>query len=617
MNSRSIWQQFKDFLVVNSLFALILAAPSVASPTNPGTSATLDDVRDTNYPIPTGAYYVSPNGKDTNSGKDAGSPWPVEKAIASAPKGSTIVFRGGIYHNVNTEIGKKLTLQAYPHEKALLKGSIEVSDWSNEGDGIWRKDKWNYSFPPQVNDKFINPNSPMAGYRDMVYVNGVALKQVRRKAEVVAGTFYVDRANKDLYVGYSEELRTKTVEATVWREAFFIEKAGSSDSSNTVVKGLGFAHYADQAIRVAAPKVKLEDNTFVWNGEMGVQLMSEYDKVLSGVSTYAVVINNTFSYNGRKGLGGSDVDCLVLKNNTISYNNYERFALNYDAAGVKLIHTNWTNCQQSPNPKAAIRNNVVEHNFATGIWIDSSGTNAPIVYNTVRNNQSIGIQMELSHKAIIAANVVYDNGAGIMIADSSSARVYNNTLSMNNKHIIVKDGERKNTNAEEIAAGNLWVTQDNVLKNNIFSNTKNKISSNTTTDDVHFDGSECQQSEQAKMVAASNYNAYYRTSSSKPPIVIEWSAGAGECPDPPSDTYLDTYNSIAAFSSATGFEQNALAIDNVATNPFFDEANRNYRLKTGSPAIGRGEPLPQNIANAIGLPAGVKVDLGAIQATQY
>lgn len=57
MNSKNIWQQLKIYLVLNSLFALILAASSVASPTNPGTSATLDDVRDTNYPIPTGAYY--------------------------------------------------------------------------------------------------------------------------------------------------------------------------------------------------------------------------------------------------------------------------------------------------------------------------------------------------------------------------------------------------------------------------------------------------------------------------------------------------------------------------------------------------------------------------------
>jgi hypothetical protein len=72
---------------------------------------------------------------------------------------------------------------------------------------------------------------------------------------------------------------------------------------------------------------------------------------------------------------------------------------------------------------------------------------------------------------------------------------------------------------------------------------------------------------------------------------------------------------LAAFHSATGQEANGngIEIDNVATNPFFvDEALGDYQLKPGSPAIGAGAPLPANIAAAIGVAAGVRVNLGVL-----
>jgi hypothetical protein len=142
---------------------------------------------------------VSPDGKDTNSGKSLTSPWSVAKALNSAPAGATIVFRGGQYHKATGKITKKLTLQAYPHEKPWLKGSIEVQGWVADG-SMWRKDGWNYSLPT-IDSIHVDPNYPMARYTDMVYVNGVSLKQVGSKANVGPGKFYVDKANNKLYIG--------------------------------------------------------------------------------------------------------------------------------------------------------------------------------------------------------------------------------------------------------------------------------------------------------------------------------------------------------------------------------------------------------------------------------
>jgi parallel beta-helix repeat protein len=440
MNIRISLQQLKGLFLIKALFAFILAAPSMASAI---------EIKATNYPIPAGAYFVSPNGKDTNTGKSYDSPLSVKKAIASAPSGSTIVFKGGIYRNVTTGINRKLTLQAYPHEQPWLKGSIEVKDWVADG-ATWRKDNWTYSLPV-VKETYITPDYPMARYTDMVYVNGVSLKQVANKASVVPGTFYVDKANNKLYIGNNPA--NKTVESTVLPNAFRMWKNRSSDPSNTVIRGLGFAHYAQTSIFVGAPNVTLENNTFAWNGEQGVT----FGNNAYGGGSDARVRGNIFSYNGRNGLGGLS-HRILIEQNTISYNNIERFRKTWDAAGVKFIKSHGS----------VFRNNIVENNFATGIWFDASCLNTTIANNTSRSNESIGIQYELSHKAFVTGNAVYNNGAGIMLADSSGSQVSNNTLG-NNRYkepIIVKDSPRKNTNSAEIALGITWIARNNTIANN-------------------------------------------------------------------------------------------------------------------------------------------------------
>ena len=580
MNTIFNWQKCKSVFLVSGLCTLLLATSGKAA------AAATIEIKDTNYKIPTGAYFVSPDGQDTNTGKTATSPWSVTKAIASAPSGATIVFRGGTYRNISLKIKKKVTLQAYPGEQAWLKGSVVVTGWAADG-SLWVKNGWTYSFPQNVRSEFIDPAYPIADYRDMVYVDGVALQQVASKAEVAPGTFYVDSANNRLYIG--DNPAGKTVESTALPYAFTLWKKGSDDESDSKIRGLGFAHYADMGVRIGAPRVTLENNTFAWNGVTGAHFWGNLGGEES-ISRDAIVRGNTFSYNGRKGLGGDQVDRMLLEDNTFSYNNVEHYAEDWDAAGIKVTGTDgliW-------------RKNLVEHNFSTGMWMDLSVTNATVINNRVRYNDGIGIFFEVSHKAIIAGNLAYNNGyAGIMLSNSSSGQIYNNTLADNKVNIRIKDTNRNNTNKQEIKAGVTWIARNNVIKNNILS---------STTGDSLVEASNCATDEQSKlMIDAADYNGYYRSSSSQPKTAFTWGFNAKQC--------AVTYTSIAAFNSATGYEANAVTIDNVKTNPFFvDVANENYGLKAGSPAIRRGVALPADIAQVLGVATGVKVDLGAFQS---
>lgn len=586
MNSKLSWQQFKVLFLVQSLFVLLLTATGRASASGSGIAP--NDIKNTTYPVPSGAFFVAPDGKDSNYGQNPNAPTTLAKAIYRAPAGGTIVFRGGIYrNNSKVYIGKKLTLQPYPQEKAWIKGSQVVTGWIANG-SIWQKTGWNYSFPSNVSSQYINPKYPLAGYRDMVYIDGVSLQQVASINEVKPGKFYLDSANKQLYIG--DNPTGKTVEATAYGEGLLMWKSATSDPSNTVVRGLGFAHFAEQPLIVGAPHITLENNTFAWNGVQGVYLAGESEGV-QGVSSDAILRGNTFSHNGRKGLAGSRANRLLLESNTFSYNNQENFAINWDAAGVKLIRSDGL----------TLRDNLVENNYAAGIWIDISSTNAAIVRNVVHHNSGTGIWFEISNKAIIGANVVYRNSSsGIFVLDSSNVRVYNNTLANNSSNLRVYDLPRKNTNQAEIAAGITWIARNNSFKNNILSN---------TTGAELFEAWNCDTKELSSLlITMADYDAYYRTSASAPSSVISWVPSADKC--------RIVYPTIAAFNSATGYEPNALVIDNVATNPFFiDEVQGNFSLKTGSPAIGRGEELPADVAQAIGWSSGVKVDLGALQAT--
>ena len=152
-------------------------SPSPSTPTGTYSAGGAVDIRDTDYPIPAGAYFVAVNGSDSAAG-GATTPWrTIGHAVAAAPSGSTIVIHGGTYREGSiTLYGKRLTLQPYPHEKVWLNGSLVVSNWVASGNA-WRSDGWNPQFAQDTPSQAIDPNYPMAPYRDMVFVDGRALRR--------------------------------------------------------------------------------------------------------------------------------------------------------------------------------------------------------------------------------------------------------------------------------------------------------------------------------------------------------------------------------------------------------------------------------------------------------
>jgi len=88
-------------------------------------------------------------------------------------------------------------------------------------------------------------------------INGVSLKW----AAFLSGTgkFYVDSPTSNFTLGTIRQAR-------LWSHGagtFTMWTTDSSKPSDTIIRGLGFAHYADAALIVGAPRVRLRKHLYL------------------------------------------------------------------------------------------------------------------------------------------------------------------------------------------------------------------------------------------------------------------------------------------------------------------------------------------------------------------
>ncbi len=530
---------------------------------------------DTAYPVPPDAYFVAASGSDSAPGTEVAPFETVGHAIDVAPPNSTIVIRGGTYREPESEFFKPLTLQPYPHEQVWLKGSLVVTGWVADGPR-WRKDGWTVEFdqdtyPPGA----TQPGFPHAGKPDMVFVDGDPLAQVGSVGEVGPGEFFADYGANRLYIG--SDPTGRLVEAAAHPRAL----RANTGAAGTVIRGLGVMHYGggrfEGALQCDNSATLFENNTVAWNAGKGTAIYN---------STDAVVRGNTFLYNGQMGLAAWRADGLVVEYNRFAGNNQEQFIRGGDvaeAAGSKLTEIELL----------VVRDNIFEENLATGLWLDVSILDATVVGNVARNNSRSGLFFEISSAAVIASNVCTGNGTGILVSNAADVDVYNNTLVGNAEHLSVIDDSR--VNGDPVIT---YVTDDVVIKNNILSDGDGGQEAFVFARD--YNSSPIKDADD--MIESIDHNAYHRSDAAVPASLFEWWRG----------TTRLLFSDLDAFRQSTGEESNGLVFDDVVPDPFFeDAAGGNYRLQATSPAIGAGDALPQDVADAIGVATGGPVDLGA------
>ena len=400
-------------------------------------------------------YYVSPEGNAGVAGTEISKPTTLETAVKKGVTGDAIILRGGVYRTGTLVFNQGLTFQPYKDEQPLLKGTFVADKWEKAGEKLW-KTKWERLFPADPEDWWQRNReerfTPLHRFNDdMVFVNGRFLQSAANTDELNDNTFYVDYANKVVYLAIDPT--DKLIEITAFSMAFYrVYKdvnGKKNDGIGPVIRGIDFTQFADTTIRVdcvdpvgvkaeseIGKEVQgtiIEDCDISWCSRQAIFLMG--DK--------SVIRNCHVSNTSREGIyviGSADV---LLENTIIEKNNIENITGCYPA-GVKIFNQCY---------RCTVRNNLVTNMpNSNGVWYDVGNVDGRFINNWVENvgkpevpvsTKSVwpsqnGFFFEISKGAVAAGNVFVNCDHGILALNSNNVEMYNNTF-VNSMVCIARD----------------------------------------------------------------------------------------------------------------------------------------------------------------------------------
>ena len=397
------------------------------------------------YSVPEDAgrvFYVSPEGKEENSGSVPEQPAKLEMVVSKAETGDVIILRGGVYRTGDLLFNQGITLQPYRDEKPVLKGTYIADEWQKAGRNIWVT-SWDRLFPGGPEDwwrrEWEERFTPLHRFNDdMVFVDGRFLQSAGDTSSLDTNTFFVDYRNKLVFIG--TDPADRLVEITAFNVAvhrIYGELNGNpSDSIGPVIRGITFTQYADTAILIEGTYPEgLTDEALYGNDVRGTLLENCEISWCSRIGAYLMgdsltIRNCRVSNTSTEGIYLVGVSDALLEKNIISMNNIE-FLTGYFPAGVKIFNQCY---------RITCRDNLVtDLPNSNGIWYDVGNVDGVFINNRVENVGSSqsgrysvykymsGFFFEISKGAICAGNVFLNCDNGSFVLNSSDVELYQNT----------------------------------------------------------------------------------------------------------------------------------------------------------------------------------------------
>ena len=534
--------------------------------------------------IPAGALFVANRGSDSAVGTSVAPLKTISRAISTAGNGATIVVRSGTYHeSLTIPSGKTLHIRSYPGETVWLDGSRAISGFAPSGTnyvlGGWTaKFDSSPTYTRGAGDNtteswgFVNPKYPMAAHPDQLWIGGVPQQQVGSEAALAPGKFFVDEANKRLYVGSNPIGKSVSASALV--------KALSIRSDNSSVDGINVRKYSPSvpdmgAVTAEKPGIQVKNLTIE-------------DSATTGINISAInnaVRNVTIRRSGMLGMNAVYADGLEVDAVISTQNNTENFNSSPVSGGIKVVRSRGID----------VANSILSFNSGPGLWIDESVYDSTISGNDLIANSGHGLSLEISSRAMVVNNRILENGGnGIKLNNTGDVKIWNNTISGKNRTINAVQDNRRGSNKSDPGHDPRqpfpdttmpWIIRNVSISNNVLSNLGGG-NANFAVEDF----SKVFTAEQMKIV--SRGNLYHRVTKASPKWSVVWAKAAAN----PA-----VFTTLAEFQRSTGQESSSQEIT-MSNLPAADVASR-----TGAIA----QPLPADVATLIGSAGGLKV-LGAI-----
>ncbi|HEX7665398.1 MAG TPA: right-handed parallel beta-helix repeat-containing protein [Polyangiaceae bacterium] len=586
-------------------------------------------------PPTTNVIYVSAASGNDSSGTGASTaPYKtLGKAVAivnakAAGATWTIVLKAGQYREGELTVTRdNVTIQRYLTDAVSIYGSTSLSGFSGSGPYTLTVSSADSRLEQNCADTGLDTASDYKADEGVgVWRAGIPLRRVTTGTTPAAGQYTYDESSNKLTladnpsagVEFAAKLYAIKTAASGFKVAGLdVEYYGSCTVNWT--KTVGSTTYYKGALVVyknteAASGATIENSTIA-NNSSGAIAMAKADNVtISG----SEIVNN-----GLDGIQGGSASGLVVLNNDVSYNNVRRWS-NSTQAGMKLTYIQ----------QGAVVGNVFGHNAANGFWCDQSCGSTDlskgwftISRNVFHDNDGKGVFYEVSHHAVIASNVAYNNGSpGIAAFGSRNVEVWNNTAVDNNTsnagylaNIAIDDDSRcaqgdtlpggsscgsGNTVPEPLseydhcvpsssgALANTCNAEHAQIVNNIVSGTDatQPLLLVEDTSSVAYGGS---------LVAdKDDYNTYWRKSTSAPTNLIGWQTKG--------KSGFVGYASLTSFKSAvSGRETNSIERSGGTAPTFFvDYTAKNFTQNTSNTDVwGRGATIPSEVLNAIYWPS--------------
>lgn len=591
------------------------------------------------YPVPTGALFVSPTGSNSAAGTQAAPFRTLAHALDRVKSGQTIVLRGGVYREGASGFAtggtlyrsrlNGVTIQSYPGETVWLDGTERVTAWTRVS-GTHYSTPWSTpafcagayytrhyaqqstsgpcSYPDSIGGR------ASLGDPQMLFRNGVELKQVGSLAQLTADTFFYDHAARVMHIGFDPA--GKTVEVTKHAQALALYAP-----TNVKILGIGIRRYASNQYSNATSGALLVN--------LGTNVLLERVSVVNnaggGVTAWETrnltIRESVLSYNGSVGFGmnGSQArhlsdasirNDLLIEHSRFDHNNADAYSVDCSyacgAAGAKVTSL----------VGATVRYSTFLYNGgmrASGLWFDMYCKDAKVYGNKFMGNARHGLVYEISDGAIIASNIIANNGwgvathgggAGLMIG-SANVRMWNNTLSNNKLTVLMYDDDRSPLTVAGL--GGLAVSQVGPNSVNVdFVNNVITTPTHLTAEMMSITGGRSSVSgntTSATAIRMIDYNSYAKPASVRFAI---WRTN--------SDKSVRIYATIPALQAGEGSSREAHGhLVNSVQNPFLvNPFGGDYTLRPGSAPVKSGRPLPSDIAALLGVQAGVAVDRGAL-----
>src|SRR6185503_17671505 len=387
-------------------------------------------------------------------------------------------------------------------------------------------------------------------------VDGVVMRAVGSRAEVVPGTFFVegtDTAPTAIYLRLPGDAAPTghTIECAVRHPVF---DAGSHGWLR--VAGLTFRHAANRAqwamCTFGQHDSLVESNLFEWSNGLGIAQSGRNN-------TY---LYNTSQDNAQMGWGGYGTNNLI-ENCKSFRNNWKGFDPGWEAGGTKFVFTTNT----------TIRKFESGFNEGPGIWLDIENYGNTIEQCWVYSNKLAGIMIEYkSDNNVIRNNVAHGTrffayaAAGILTqAAKNNTYVHNTCIANEGPGIYIRGDGR-------------WQNGGNKVFNNLLM--RNASSPLYVGGSVGGD-MEIEHGNGANIGNQLNDNIYYHPNTTGNSRTFFWSA----------DYFLSA--DIVGWRSRTGGDGNSIIADPLVQNW---QSASGWHLTSSSPARGLGVTPPVPVA---------------------